>query len=201
MENHHLSENELAPEARPRLSFVEEVIRATPGDSRLEMCIQCGTCGGSCPSGPDMDHTPRAIFAMVRADQREEVFRSNTPWYCISCYFCTARCPQAVHITDLMYTLKSMAVRNGYARDTASAGFSITFNEYVFNYGRAFELGLATRHSLRHSPIKDYPSLARTAIRMLARQRMNLTPTRIEGLEQLQEILTQADRIEQEENA
>ena len=66
----------------PGHSFLEEVMQATPGDSRLEMCIQCGTCGGSCPSGPDMDHPPRAIIAMVRADMREEVFRSNTPRYC-----------------------------------------------------------------------------------------------------------------------
>ena len=36
-----------------------DVMRATPGESRLEMCIQCGTCGGSCPSGMDMDHTPQ----------------------------------------------------------------------------------------------------------------------------------------------
>ncbi|MBK6710249.1 MAG: 4Fe-4S dicluster domain-containing protein [Chloroflexi bacterium] len=51
------------------------------------MCIQCGTCGGSCPSGQDMDHTPRQLFAMIRADMRDEVLRSNTPWYCVSCYF------------------------------------------------------------------------------------------------------------------
>jgi heterodisulfide reductase subunit C len=145
-----------------------------------------------------MDHTPRAIFAMIRADQREEVFRSNTAWYCISCYYCTVRCPQEVHITDLMYTLKSMAVRRGYAKGTASAGFSLTFNEYVFNYGRAFELGLASRHSLRHSSIKDYPALAQLAIGMLAKRRMNLTPTRIEDLEGLQKILARADQIEEE---
>jgi heterodisulfide reductase subunit C len=193
-----LSEEAPLEESPKPFSFVEEVVRATPGDSNLEMCIQCGTCGGSCPSGPDMDHTPRAIFAMIRADQREEVFRSNTAWYCISCYYCTVRCPQEVHITDLMYTLKSMAVRHGYARDTASAGFSLTFNEYVFNYGKAFELGLATRQSLRHSSIKDYPGLAQLAIGMLARRRMNLAPSRIVDLEGLQKILTKADQIEEE---
>jgi heterodisulfide reductase subunit C len=193
-----LSDEASLAENRKPLSFVEEVVRATPGDPNLEMCIQCGTCGGSCPSGPDMDHTPRAIFAMIRADQREEVYNSNTPWYCISCYYCTVRCPQDVHITDLMYTLKSMAVRHGYARGTASAGFSLTFNEYVYNYGRAFELGLASRHSLRHSSIKDYPGLAQLAITMLAKRRMNLTPTRIQDLEGLQKILAKADQIEEE---
>ncbi|HVN55675.1 MAG TPA: 4Fe-4S dicluster domain-containing protein [Anaerolineaceae bacterium] len=179
-------------------SFLEEVIQATPGDPRLEMCIQCGTCAGSCPSGADMDHTPRAIFAMIRADMREEVFQSNTPWFCISCYYCTVRCPQEVHITDLMYTLKSMALRKGYARNTAWADFSKTFNEYVFNYGKAFELGLATRFTMRHASLRDIPGLAQMGMGMMARQRMSLIPQKINGLESLQKVLTRAEEIEEE---
>ncbi len=186
------------PEVESGIDFLEEVIRATPGDPRLEMCIQCGTCAGSCPAGPDMDHTPRAIFAMVRADMREEVYKSNTPWFCISCYYCTVRCPQEVHITDLMYTLKSMALRNGYARNTAWADFSQTFNEYVFNYGKAFELGLASRHSMRHASLRDFPGLAQLGLGMMTKQRMSLIPQKIDGLSGLQKILARADEIEEE---
>jgi heterodisulfide reductase subunit C len=65
--------------------FLEEVVRATASASRLQMCIQCGTCGGSCPSAADMDHTPRMLFAMVRAGMRDAVLRSDTPWMCVSC--------------------------------------------------------------------------------------------------------------------
>ncbi len=31
------------------LTLLDEVSARTAGISRLEMCIQCGTCGGSCP--------------------------------------------------------------------------------------------------------------------------------------------------------
>ena len=31
------------------LTLLDEVSARTAGVSRLEMCIQCGTCGGSCP--------------------------------------------------------------------------------------------------------------------------------------------------------
>ena len=41
------------------------------------MCIQCGTCGGSCPSAEDMDHTPRMLFAMVRAGMRDQALRDG----------------------------------------------------------------------------------------------------------------------------
>jgi heterodisulfide reductase subunit C len=71
---------EIVPPAEvgnPNLRFLEEVSAATAGVSRLEMCIQCGTCGGSCPPAADMDHTPRALFAMIRAGMREEALSSN----------------------------------------------------------------------------------------------------------------------------
>ena len=66
----------------------------TAGVSRLEMCIQCGTCGGSCPSADDMDHTPRDALRDDPGRHADEVLRSNTPWMCVSCYHCVVRCPQ-----------------------------------------------------------------------------------------------------------
>ena len=128
------------------LSLLREVSMKTAGVSHLEMCIQCGTCGGSCPAAADMDHTPRMLFAMLRAGMREEVLRSNTPWICVSCYQCVVRCPQEVHITDVMYTLKSMAIKAKLYQDSTAPNFSQTFVGMVETYGRGFELGLASRH-------------------------------------------------------
>ncbi len=179
-------------------TFIEEVIHNTPGDNRLEMCIQCGTCGGSCPSGADMEHTPRAIFQMVKAGARENVLKSNTPWYCVSCYYCTVRCPQEVHITDIMYTLKRMAIAEGYYKESSAAdapAFSETFIDYVENYGRSFELGLATRYHLRYNPL-GMVSMATMGMGMLRRGRMDLTPTRIRELDGLKAILAKAKTLE-----
>ena len=53
----------------------DRVVAATPGGEVLATCLQCGTCGGSCPSGPDMDATPRKIFALLMADFEDEVWR------------------------------------------------------------------------------------------------------------------------------
>ena len=172
-------------------TFFDEVIAGTPGNSRLEMCIQCGTCGGSCPSGPDMDYTPRALFALIEAGLKELVLRSNTPWYCVSCY------PQEVHITDIMYTLKRMAVQEGLYKESSAADapeFSSTFIGNVENYGRSFELGLATRFHLSHHPL-DMPKMAPMALDMLRRGRIDLTPTRIKNLDQLKAILAKAKEL------
>ncbi len=176
-------------------SFLDEVIAATPGISRLDMCIQCGTCGGSCPSAADMDHTPRQLFAMIRADMRESVLQSNTPWYCVSCYYCTVRCPQEVHIPDVMYTLKSMAIRAKLYDDSTAPDFSQTFIDYIENYGRSFEFGLATRHNLKHR-LRQTPSMIPMGLGMFTRGRMDLTPQRINKIEELQAILARAIELE-----
>jgi heterodisulfide reductase subunit C len=180
----------------PNVRFLEEVSAATAGVARLEMCIQCGTCGGSCPSAADMDHTPRMLFAMIRAGMREDALKSNTPWICVSCYHCVVRCPQDVHITDVMYTLKSMAIRSKLYKDSTAPDFSSTFVDMVENYGRSYEFGLATRHYLKHYPLR-LPNMAPMGWGMLSKKRMMVMPKRISGIDQLKSILARAKELEE----
>lgn len=196
---------EIAPEIKPPpspipkliedLTLLDEVVDRTAGVSRLEMCIQCGTCGGSCPSAADMDHTPRMLFAMLRAGMRKDALMSNTPWICVSCYHCVVRCPQNVHIADVMYTLKGMAIEAKLYRDSTAPDFSQTFVDMVEEYGRSFEFGLATRHYIKHFPLR-LPSMAPMGFGMLTKQRMSMTPKRIKGMEQLKTILKKAKEVE-----
>jgi heterodisulfide reductase subunit C len=179
----------------PNVRFLEEVSEATAGVARLEMCIQCGTCGGSCPSSADMDHTPRALFAMIRAGYREAVLRSNTPWICVSCYNCVTRCPQEVHITDVMYTLKSMAIRAKLYKDSTAPDFSETFVDMVEKYGRSFEFGLATRFMLKHQ-VGSLTGSAKMGMGMLSKQRISMKPKQIKGIDQLTTILDRAKELE-----
>ena len=177
------------------LSLLHEVSMKTAGVSHLEMCIQCGSCGGSCPSAEDMDHTPRMLFAMLRAGMRELVLQSNTPWICVSCYHCVVRCPQEVHITDVMYTLKGMAIREKKFRDAVAPEFSETFVDMVEKYGRSFEFGLATRHYLKHAPLR-LVGMSTMGLGMLAKGRMSMTPRKIKGMTQLKSILEKAKEME-----
>ena len=179
------------------LNLLEEVAARTAGDSRLEMCIQCGSCGGSCPSAASMDHTPRVLFAMLRAGMRDDVLRSNTYWQCVSCYHCVVRCPQSVHITDVMYTLKNMAIAAKLYQDATAPDFSQTFIGMVEEFGRSFELGLATQHYLKHFPLR-LPGMAPMGMGMLSRKRMALMPTRIKNVRQLKAILKRAKELEAE---
>ena len=176
-------------------SFQQRVIEATPGGEVLITCLQCGSCGGSCHSGPDMDHTPRRLFAMIGAGMQDEVLRSNTPWYCVSCYYCMVRCPKEIPITDIMYTLKNMAVKAKLYDDSDAPDWSKSFIGYVESYGRSFELGLATRYHLTHKPLSKV-GLGSFGLGMLSKDRLSLRPDRIKGIEQLRAILGKAKELE-----
>jgi heterodisulfide reductase subunit C len=176
-------------------AFLAEVMAQTPGGEALQTCLQCGTCGGSCPSGPDMDHTPRALFALVAAGERDAVLKSNAPWYCVSCYYCMVRCPQEIPVTDVMYTLRRMSAAAGAHEDADAADFSRTFIDLVERRGRSFELGLAARYHLTHSPLEKI-SQGPMALGMVLKDRLSFRPKRIRDLAGLKSILARAKAIE-----
>jgi heterodisulfide reductase subunit C len=145
-----------------------------------------------------MDTTPRRLFAMILADMEDEVLSSNTPWFCVSCYYCTVRCPQEIPITDLMYTLKRMAVAAGRYHKDAHAPFSSSFIGYVEQYGRSFEFGLATRYHLVHAPLSMIGK-STLGLQMFQKGRLSPTPERIKNMPQLTAILSEAKRLAQQE--
>ena len=65
----------------------------------------------------------------------------------------------------------------------------------VENYGRSFELGLATRHYLKHFPLR-LPAMAPMGLGMLSKKRMDFKPTKIKNIDQLQTILKKAKELE-----
>ena len=146
-----------------------------------------------------MDYTPRAVFAMINAGLEDEVLSSNTPWYCVSCYACMARCPQEIPITDLMYTLKEMAIRTGHYDHPSATKFSETFVGFVEQRGRSFEAGLATRYHLFHHP-QQMIKLGIMGIGMLRRNRLPLRPMSIRDVAQLQAVLNEAKAIAAKES-
>jgi heterodisulfide reductase subunit C len=175
--------------------FRAEVERAIPGDSRLASCNQCGTCGGSCPSAADMDHSPRQLFALARAGMRDDVLASNTPWMCVSCYTCAVRCPQQIHIPDVMYGLRSIQAREGRVPNRAAPAFSRSFIAGVRRFGRSYEVGLVAMHYLRHFPLRIV-GIAPAGVGMVAKGRMGLVPHRIRDVAGLRAILARAEALE-----
>jgi heterodisulfide reductase subunit C len=132
-------------EAERVRGFGQEIMSA-PGCADLVRCIQCGTCSGTCPLSVYMEHTPRQIMALVRADFKDEVLRTNSIWLCASCYACTVECPREIRITDIMYALKQRAIQeHAYPKHFPIPVLAKEFMRMVLHKGRITETLLVMR--------------------------------------------------------
>jgi heterodisulfide reductase subunit C len=175
----------------PRLSFIGEIgnlLHAAAGNP-LTTCIQCGTCSGTCPVAGFMDATPRRLIAMIRADRKEQVLKSNTYWYCASCYQCTVRCPRGIDIAEMMYALKRYSMWKGsHQKDLIGPTFSETFVQTIMRSGRSYEPVLATTYLFTYG-FQDMLQEAATATGLMLKGRMPLLPPRIKRLENFKRMV------------
>ena len=155
-----------------------EVI-AAPGGEKIFSCLQCGTCGSACPLSVYMDYTPRKLIGMVREGFKEEVITSFAIWLCASCYECTVRCPSGIGVTEVMYALKRIAIREGiYPRHFPVPVLAKEFMKMLKGSGRTNEFWLVLRVLLKTAPLKLLTSWP-LGLRLMKRGRMCLGSTRI----------------------
>lgn len=172
--------------------FINEV--ADAGGKNVQLCFQCGTCSGGCPTAYAMDYTPRQIVTMVNLGMRDEVLKSNTIWVCSSCYTCTTRCPRGVEITNVMAALKSIALKRGVAvKNKRAPAFYKTFVEVAGTYGRLFEPLFLLKFTLKGedsltSSIARLIKEAPFGLELAKKGKLALTPSRVKNLQEIKEI-------------
>ncbi len=134
----------IIPESRDP-AFRDAVLK-TPVGEKIPTCMQCGICAGSCPVSHEMDYTPRQLVRMVQLGLKKEVLSSNTIWICTTCFSCSVRCPRGIHPTELMETLKPMAIAQGI--ENKDSKFDNVFSGVVRKNGRASEFLLISKYGL-----------------------------------------------------
>jgi heterodisulfide reductase subunit C len=95
--------------------FSEAVAKA--GGEKINLCIQCGTCTASCPSGRRTAFRTRQIIRRAVLGFKELVLSDKDLWLCTTCYTCLERCPRGVDPTDVILALRTMAVQSGHMLD------------------------------------------------------------------------------------
>jgi heterodisulfide reductase subunit C len=178
-------------ERRQDHDLLEELGKSPEGE-KVKMCIQCGTCGGMCPVTPLLDHSPRRIFAMLRAGMRDEVLHAATPWVCSSCYRCTVNCPAGIKITEVMYALKRRAIREGFKpRSSDYHRFASIFTRMVSKHGRSHEMGLLSKYMMFHHPL-GMMKQSGLGLRLMFKGRMPLLPHKIKDKESFHKMVRRA---------
>lgn len=187
-------EKEVTYEATLDHDFLDEIY-SLPGGKEIKRCIQCGTCSGSCPQGSVMDHAPRKIFSLIRAGFRDEVLGSNTIWYCSSCYTCAVRCPKEIKITDVMYALKRLSIKEGKAKEGRKAAvLSKNFVKMVNKYGRNHETELMTRYIVEADLLNAF-NFAPIGLKLFANGRLPVLPHKMKNVDQLRKIIKKVDEL------
>jgi heterodisulfide reductase subunit C len=92
-------------------------LKITSDADTFSHCFSCTTCSTVCPVatnyGNDLEilgMVPHQMMQAVILGTPELVYRSGMLWDCLGCYECQQHCPQGVHITDIFYALKNLAI-------------------------------------------------------------------------------------------
>ena len=165
------------------------IVASYPGCNTIFDCIQCGTCSGTCPVSPFMEYAPRRVIGMIRAGFKGEVLTSYTTWLCASCYSCTVECPMGIKITDVMYTLKQLAIKEGmHPRQLPIPVLAREFFHIVTKFGRNNEGKVVMKMYFRTNPILPIRNLIMGA-KLYFRGRIDFVQDKIKDLPQLNKIL------------
>jgi len=81
-------------------------------------CYSCENCSTVCPVVENYENPqevlgllPHQIMRSLGLGLRDLALGSNMLWDCVTCYQCQEHCPQGVKVTDILYELKNMAIK------------------------------------------------------------------------------------------
>ncbi|MGB9590847.1 MAG: heterodisulfide reductase, partial [Candidatus Hydrothermia bacterium] len=136
-----------------------------------------------------MDYMPRRLVALARENLKNDVLGSQAIWLCSSCYACTARCPQNIKITDIMYAFKRKAlVYKYFPPKFPTAVLAKEFFEAARKNGRVSDIAVAINLVMKTNPFKAL-SMASIGINLMRTGRFHLKAQKIKGAKELQTIV------------
>ncbi|MBW1800451.1 MAG: 4Fe-4S dicluster domain-containing protein [Deltaproteobacteria bacterium] len=85
----------------------------------FKYCFACQNCTTVCPvvdacENPEtaLDLMPHQIMCSLGMGLVEIAAGTRMLWDCVTCYQCQEHCPQKVRVTDVLFELKNMAIKN-----------------------------------------------------------------------------------------
>lgn len=89
--------------------FTKEILKTSR--TIANMCFQCGTCTGSCPSAPRSSYRIRLFMRRCVLGLENEALTDPDLWLCTTCYSCTDRCPRDIAPTDVIMAMRNLAFK------------------------------------------------------------------------------------------
>ena len=150
-------------------------------DVNVRECYQCGKCTAGCPVAEHMDLRPSVIMRMLQSgDEKEmdEILRSKSIWFCLTCETCYSRCPMELDIPKVMDYLRQRSLAEGKvhrdARDIVT--FHQSFLNTIERNGRLHEMGLVIDYKLHSGNLFQDITVAPE---MFSKGKLSILPERI----------------------
>ncbi len=165
-------------------SLAGELQRLT--GKNVAACYQCGKCSAGCPMAEEMPLKTHQMLRLAQLDQRDKLLASESPWLCLTCETCTARCPNEVDPARLIDGLREVAFRADPGKAPRHMrAFHQSFLQQIRSHGRVFEFGLVLGYKLRSGALFDD---VLNAPGMFVRGKLALAPQNIEGKDEVRGI-------------
>jgi len=74
-------------------------------------CVQCGRCSANCPAASEMDVLPNRMVWYTINKEYDLLLEAKSPWKCMSCFACAARCPRGVSPAHIMEAVRLEIIR------------------------------------------------------------------------------------------
>lgn len=74
-------------------------------------CMKCGKCTATCPAFDEMEYHPHQFVSMINKGNIEPLLKSESLWYCLTCFACVERCPRNVDPAKLIEAVRLMKIR------------------------------------------------------------------------------------------
>ena len=163
---------------------------------KVQACMQCGTCTGSCANAFAMDLTPRQMWRLVQLGQKEDIFSSKTFYLCSACYYCTLRCPRGLPLTETISALKRLAAAENIQKYKQSSNFYRTFMETVRRYGRIREMEFMNRYFLSMKNPLFPLSFASMGLKLMKKRKVPLEIPKLFGEGRFDRLFRKVEELE-----
>jgi heterodisulfide reductase subunit C len=134
----------------------------------------------------EMPLKPHLMLRLAQLDEREKLLSDPSPWLCLTCETCTARCPNEVDPARLVDGLRELSLRSDPRLPPLRLrAFHKAFLHQIRTYGRVFEAGLILEYKLRTGALL---ADVRTAPAVIRRGKLAFSASKIEGREEVRRI-------------
>jgi Fe-S oxidoreductase len=115
----------------------------------------------------------------------------NTIWLCVGCHTCSSQCPNSIGIAAIMDALRQLAIHDGVAAPEADI---FRFHKYIYGsiqrHGRLNKLEAMIQFKVGSG--KLFSDL-QSGLKMVTRGKLELTPQRVAGKNDVDRIFSHYD--------